>query len=153
MRKSDKVHISLVSGGQFQSGAVRRRLDEFNGKVCEVIIREQREYRSLASNADYYGNVVAPIAEQLRIMDVRGKHGGPVTDQQVHKQLAEIFLLRSRLLDPTTGEYEDYVPSTSELTIEEFAAYKARVIAWAYDFFGPDFTFPERHEYQEFTLA
>lgn len=69
-----------------------------------------------------------------------------------------MFLLRSILVDPTTGEYMDHVPSTTELTDEEFSEYKYAVIEWAIEFFdrGPDerpFKFPERDEYKEFTLA
>lgn len=150
---SEKIHISVIRGGQFENSAVRRIIAAMEGECVEVVIRPRRRYTGQAGRADYWGNIIPPIAQALRDMDVRGEGGGPITDQEVHKGLAKQFLTKSFLIDPTTGEYEDRTVSTSDLTETEFNSYKHIIISWAMDFFGPDFKLPERNEYQRSTLA
>lgn len=133
--KRDAFYPERIEGGRFVTRAVNQLMRQYEGKQVEVCIREKRYYTSNPQRGYYWGVVVFLIGERMRSDGVTGPYGGPITDQEVHELLAAKFLRVSVCVNPETGECEDYVKSTSRLTVREMGEYLERVIAWAAETF------------------
>lgn len=135
MAKLDTFYPDRIEQGRFVTRQVLQILRQLEGKQVEVCIRERRSYTTNPQMRYYRGVVVFLIAERMRSDGVTGPYGGPITDQEVHELLAAKFLRVSVCVNPDTGECEDYVKSTSKLTVAEMGEYLERVIAWAAETF------------------
>lgn len=142
MSNPTAFHITRITDdGQFASRAVTRLVDSLRGQYVEVSIRKRRSYRTLPQNNYYFGVVIALLAARMREMGVTNPRGGLVTDEEVHLLMRLRFLKRSVLLNPDSGEYEDIIMSTTELTKSEFGDYVTQVKQFAvevYDLHIPD---------------
>jgi len=132
-KKTDLFYPDRVVNGQLVSRAVRELMRELEDQQVEVCIRPRRNYTSHPQRGWYRGIIIRMITIELRGRGVNGPHGGPITDEQVHKMLAQRFLRESVLLDEETGEYMEVVLSTSEITAARMAEYCDQVRKWAWD--------------------
>lgn len=131
--KGDVFFPDRIENGQFISPQVLRLMAELNGRHVEVCIRERRGYGGLPMHRFYRGRVIAMIGEYLR------EQGNDVTNQEVHKEMAGMYLRRT-VLDEE-GNWVEKVISTADLADAEFAHYIRQVIEHArfhYDLEIPD---------------
>lgn len=133
-KKRDAFLPDRVEGGHFVTRAVLQRIREFEGQQVEVCIRAKRFYTSTNQHGYYRGVVVFLVAEEMRRHGSTGPWGGPITDEEVHQLLAAKFLRRSILINAETGESEDIVMSTADLTLGEMSEYIEAIKVWAHIF-------------------
>ena len=123
-----------IENGQFVTRAVQQRMRELEGKQVEVCIRAKRYYITNPQRSYYRAAVVFLVAEEMRKRGSTGPWGGPITDEEVHQLFAAKFLRRSILIDADTGESEDIVMSTNDLTTREMSDYIEAIKVWAHIF-------------------
>lgn len=134
MAKHNAFLPDRIEDGKFVTRAVLQLMRELNGCQVEVCIRKKRNYTTYSQHKYYRGVVVFLVAEEMRRHGSTGPHGGPITDEECHQLLATKFLRRSLLINAETGESEDYVASTADLTTAEMSDYITSIKVWAHIF-------------------
>lgn len=132
-RKGDIFFPDRIVDGHFVTPQVLNLIAELEDKQVEVCIRERRDYGGLPMHRFYRGRVIAMIGEYLR------EQGNDITNQEVHKEMAGMYLRRT-VLDEE-GNWVEKVTSTADLTAGDFAAYIEKVREHArfhYDLEIPD---------------
>lgn len=145
-KKTDLFYPDRVVNGQLVSRAARETLRELEDQQVEWCIRPRRNYTSHPQRGWYRGIIIRMITIELRARGIRGPHGGPITDEQVHQMLAQRFLRESVLIDEETGECMDIVLSTggSDMTAGRMADYCEECRAWARETLDLDIPDPEQ---------
>lgn len=151
VRKTDLFYPDRVEGGRFVTRPVLQLLQDLEGQQVEVCIRPKRRYVGNQQRGYYRGVVIKLLAMCMRSHGVQGPHGGPITDEQVHRMMAARFLLESVLVNPGTGEYEDIPLSTTEITSARMTEYIENVREWAREVFELDI--PDPTEAGDVTIA
>lgn len=130
--KYDVWYGGLVNNGRIESETLQELLADLEGREIEFCIRPRRARTTSKQRRYYHGVVIAMLAQSMVENGVTGTRGGPITQSEVHKMMAQRFL-RNSVVDETTGEYIEYVRSTNALTTREMTEYIERIRAWALD--------------------
>lgn len=134
-RKGDIFFPDRIVDGHFVTPQVLNLIAELEDKQVEVCIRERRDYGGLPHHRYYRGRVIALMGERMRDL------GNEITDQELHKKMARLFLVRT--VKNEEGHYEDRVTSTADLSVAEFAFYIDQVREWARENLDLDLPDPE----------
>jgi hypothetical protein len=140
-----------VEGGHFVTRPVLQLLRSLEGQQVEVCIRKKRSYTTNPQRGYYFGVVIHLVAEEMRNRGAQSPYTGrgPITDIEVHEMMAQAFLRRSVCIDTDSGEYLEYIMSTSKLTTSEMSDYIEQIKQWAMETFGLDI--PEANKQITFT--
>lgn len=134
MARVDRWYPDRITEGRFVTADVQSLIRRYEGKQVEVSIRDRRHYITRSQRGWYRGVMIPLIAHEIRSRGGQGPRGGPPTDQEVHQMLAQKFLRRSVLLDADSGEAEDVVVSTEDLSVLEMSEYIEQIMEWCHIF-------------------